>query len=361
MDGAGFRALPVPRGEPPSLAAAPATAEEYLQLVRALSRRVPDVMVDARAAAAAAAAAAEAAAAPAPAPALGAAQAAPAADAAAWAAAALETFARLRATLLHVAIALEDGALGSLPPRIAARAAPLREANAATWQRLCFGGAPAPAPAPAPADAFASSHVWTASGGNDDDEFGDEEGGDYDEGEGEGGEYEYGEGDGEGDDEGAVAYDAEGGGDEGEGAGGGGAEAGASSSDDGAAERAAATAAAAPIPPLLSAIASLDQLAVVRQLTRSVRLARAAFAATGALPPPASIAWLYALLAALQLPLLNTTAAVIRDLFLLTERARAALDAAPAPADVAARASVETLAVIAGTFFAQREARRQKV
>jgi hypothetical protein len=271
-------------------------------------------------------------------------------------------FRGLRATLLHVAIALEDGALGSLPPRIAARAAPLREANAATWQRLCFGGALAPAPAPAPADAFASSHVWTAPGGNDDDEFGDdEEGGDYDEGEGEGGEYEYGEGNGEGDDEGAVAYDAEGGGDEGEGSGGGGAEAGASSSDDGAAERAAATAAAAPIPPLLSAIASLDQLAVVRQLTRSVRLARTAFAATGALPPPASIAWLYALLAALQLPLLNTTAAVIRDLFLLTERARAALTAAPAPADAAARASVETLAVIAGTFFAQREARRQKV
>jgi hypothetical protein len=103
-------------------------------------------------------------------------------------------------------------------------------------------------------------------------------------------------------------------------------------------------------------IVSLDQLGVIRALTRSIRRARTAFlkagSPTGACVKTSEVAWIYALLAALQLPLLNTTAAVLRELYLLMTNQRTAL-AAASSAEPAVVAGVELLALLSGRFFAQ--------
>lgn len=338
-DGGDFRALPVPYGEPADLSAPPASAESYLQLVRALSRRVPDVMVMEGAGALECAPISTA-----PAPSIAAASA-PGAASATWAAATLESFSRLRATLLHVAIALEEGRY-VLAPSLAGGAPSLSAVSAAEWRLLIAGGA-------AVGDggrgtggaAFAASQVWSADDVDDNaEEWGEEEGAD------DGDLYDDGEGDCSEDDGG-------GGGDGGDGAAGHGERAGSDAD-------AAIHKSTLPLAPLLPTVAALDQLTVLRLLNFSIRDVRTAWTRGGASKQfisPALASWLYALLAALQLPLLNTTAAAIRDLFTLLRSQRDALAACSEgskdSADALARAGVETLFLICGDSFGQRGGR----
>ena len=219
----GYRALPAPLGLPFSLDVAPTSAEAYLQIVRALSQRVPDVMVMAGGLP--------------PEPPVVAATPSCAAVVlsqpdATWKQASLEAFTNLRTTLLHIAVAYEEGRIASLPRHISERSAPLKTASAAAWRRLCFGdvestsAAPAPLP-PAPADdEFKGRQVWRAPGEEDDDENEEEEEEEeeeegYDDGEDKGEwEEDQGEDEGEGGVEGGGFEDDDGNGDYEEGGGG---------------------------------------------------------------------------------------------------------------------------------------------
>lgn len=320
-----------------SLDEEPASAEAYLQAVRVLSQRVPDVMVMPSPTAPAAGASSTQAASV-----VSAAVTAP--PCSAWESASLTAFAHLRATVIQLAIAYEEGRVSVFPRAVSDRLSGLSTADAATWRRLCFGEAGATLAhevselkgcekPPASVDAFEGSQVWTAPGegeahGADDD---DDENDDYFDDEDDGGEGCNGYADGVDDEEGM--------------------------DDAGEIGRSSVSAPeGAPIPPLLSVIVSLDQLGVIRALTRSIRRARTAFlkasSPTGACVKTSEVAWIYALLAALQLPLLNTTAAVLRELYLLMLSQRTAL-AAESSAEHAAVAGVEVLALISGRFFAQ--------
>jgi hypothetical protein len=86
----------------------------------------------------------------------------------------------------------------------------------------------------------------------------------------------------------------------------------------------------------------LDQLAIVRALTRSVGTLQGSASPL----PLAQAAWLYALLASLQLPLLASTAAVLRELYLAMrdQRRVARPEDLPAPS---------LLCILAGRFFGQ--------
>ncbi len=78
-----------------------------------------------------------------------------------------------------------------------------------------------------------------------------------------------------------------------------------------------------PLPPLLTCIVGLDQLSITRALARGAQAARDR--GPHVPPPLAEAAWLYALLAALQLPFTGATAATLRELFLLHRDQRRAL------------------------------------
>ena len=329
-DGGDFRSLPVPFGEPSDLSVAPSTAEGYLQLVRALSRRVPDVMVMEGALECETAVSVVSAPSAAITP-------VPDSASATWAAATLESFSRLRATLLHVAVALEEGRY-LLAPALARNAAPLSAVSATEWRQLIAGGTSVDegGNGGGAGAAFAASQVWYADDADGDAEWEEGEGADED-----GGFYDGGE----------VACTNEGGG---------------GGSDEGVGEASAPdehvdetdSSSRLPLAPSLPTVASLDQLTVLRLLGFLIRDVRSAWTRGGDSKQyisPAQVSWLYALLAALQLPLLNTTAAAIRDLFVLLRSQRDALTAcSEANAKALARAGVETLLVICGDSFGQK-------
>jgi hypothetical protein len=382
----GYRALPAPHGVPASLDDVPTSAEAYLQLVRALSQRVPDVMVmDSPQAP------------PSSLPPITTTTTAtatatttiPSPTDVAWKQASLEAFVHLRTTLLHIAVAYEEGRIATLPQHITERSAPLKAASAAEWRRLCFGhhegsggggeGAvkvDKESPLAPAIDSFAGLQVWKAAGEEEEEE----------EEEGENCNDDYDDDDYDNDSNAVSANDN----DDNDGTNNGnndddsGKEEKIQSkyNDDGGECSSSDTSLPSPIPPLLSAIVSLDQLSLIRALSRSIRQVKINFhrgghtsvlgasatapiitkttAATAAVVSiqityisASEVAWIYALLAGLQLPLLNTTAAVLRDLYLLMLKQRAAL-AIDTLAEPAARAGVDLLALLTGIFFGQQ-------
>ena len=298
-------------------------AERYLLLVREASRAVPDVMTMREPLPAPAPLCLPAARLPSPAPgaaapASAAAQQPPAAPLdppyeEPWIASALSTFATLRAHIAWWAARLEAGA--PLPSaHAAAAAAHLQGASASAWRALCFGeagsgsGSGSGSGAPPQDD-----NVWTAE------EEPEEEGGEAGWGE-EGGEgAEWGEEEEEEEEEEVSA-----------------AGAGAD----------AAPQAPPPLPPLLTCVVALDQLSVARALARGVQAARARGA--HAPLPLAEASWLYALLAALQVPFVGTTAATLRELYLLMRDQRRALGSSSS-----SLAAPSLLCIVAGRFFGQ--------
>ena len=365
----GYRALPAPYGVPASLDDVPTSAEAYLQLVRALSQRVPDVMVSPQAPPSpllplittTTSSATAAATIPPPPP--------PPPTEVAWKEASLEAFVHLRTTLLHIAVAYEEGRIATLPLHITERSAPLKSASAAEWRLLCFGrqegsgGGEVGEGGDVPAiDSFAGLQVWKAAGEEEEEEEEEEEDDNAD--------YDNAATAANDDDEaGNIGNDDDGSGGE-----------KMQSNDDDGDECGSDTSIPSPIPPLLSAIVSLDQLSLIRALSRSIRQVKMNFhrgggggggGGSGSHTRSATItttttvalvqtyisasevAWIYALLAGLQLPLLNTTAAVLRDLYLLMLKQRAAI-AIDTLAEPAARAGVDLIALLTGTFFGQQ-------
>jgi hypothetical protein len=110
-----------------------------------------------------------------------------------------------------------------------------------------------------------------------------------------------------------------------------------------------------PHAPTLAAVLAMDQLAVLRALERAAR--RLASAAQRRGPPPglAEGAWLYALLCALHTPLLGTSSALLRELFLVLRDRRAGALAAGSAAAGSALVAADTVAcVVLGRFFGVR-------
>jgi len=294
---------------PPKGSADLAPAESYLHFVRTSARAVPNVMVMPGAAPLP----------PPPPPPSDAAAAAPSAHAVdeAWAAAVLSTFSAARAQL-------------------------------EAW--VASGAVSAAA-----AGGGGGAETWCAAE--------DEEGaaGDADWG----GDEEFEEGSEGAWEEGEEAAAAGGGG----GSGAGGSEFWAASDDDGgeadeeggggAASGAGALPHSPPPPPAatLSTVLAMDHLAVLGALQRAVRRACAARGGAGGGPGPllglAEGAWLYALLCALHKPLLGTTSALLRELFLALRDSRARALAAGG-ADSAQLAAEAVVGVIVGRFFGAR-------
>jgi len=99
------------------------------------------------------------------------------------------------------------------------------------------------------------------------------------------------------------------------------------------------------IPPFLSYILGLDQLSVIRSITRIVYHLEGV--GSGSPLPPSRAAWLYGLLAALQMPLLDNTSATLRQLYLLLQPYLT--DDSPADS----RAPAAILSVVTGKYFGQ--------
>ena len=324
-----LRALPFPSA--PALdGGPPVDAEGYLALVRHLSRQVPDVMV---------AAAAHAPPAPVPTP-------VPVpVPASAWADATLASFATLRASLRLCADAADRSRnLAGAPRPRTALARTLSRADAAAWRSLCFGLPCAvllPPPPPPPPPSF-GAHVWGDptdgcdacwEGGEEEEEEGAWEECDDDDDEGGGGAIDEGGGGGHQETAGVDEVSAH--------------------PAPGATSPARTTSGTAP---LLSTLLALDQVAVVHALAGAARSLRESAPAP---PHPdaeraafslAEAAWLHALLAALDTPLLASSAAVVRELFTaLRNLRRRLLGVGGSPLVVA----VEALCIIAGTSFGQ--------
>ena len=316
-------------------------AERYLLSVRAAARTVSDVMSMPQRVQ--------------PAPlVLGAPRAAAQLDPAydeAWIASALTAFATVREHIAWWVARVEAGA--SLPSAGAAAALQLQRASSRAWRELCLGEVPALAGECGGAGgagagagaALRDDNVWSADG---EEEEAWEEGAEQQEWEG--GE---GEGEGEGEDSGAAFMQQEG--EDWEEEAGETGEVAAGGDGAGALPQPSQKKGAVPcshlvtrtLPPLLTCVVGLDQLTIVRALGRGVQALKER---ERHLPLPlAEASWLYALLAALQVPFLSSTAALLRELFLLTRDQRRALGGAGG----AALAAPSLLCVLSGRFFGQ--------
>jgi hypothetical protein len=334
-------------------------AERYLLSVREASRAVPNVMTMDRA--------------PSPCPVLLGGARSQGSEAlrevpldAVWVSEALATFVSLRDHIAWWLARAEAG--GSLPGASLAAVQQLRGAGARNWRGLCFGeqggqrqeAAAAQGAGAAAAAATGEDNVWRAEDGNDgeeavagagedwgDEEWAEDEGGEGEGEEGQGPAASACDGGGIGNDNVWVAPSEEGEEGEGEGGSGGSPSAGGGAVGAGALPQVAQQA-PAPLPPLLSYVIGLDQLAIVRALTHSVGAVKARGA--GSPLPPSEAAWLYALLAALQVPFVGTTAALLRELYGCMRDKRRALGPTHAPQDLA---GASLLCIIAGRFFGQ--------